>query len=369
MSEDNSNTAPSSGIEPGVRRITVIGESRSLPKPLTPTVIGVPMEKSPQVIKPTVIVQVKETPRIPTTIGTRIGIEKMVQTPPLKATTISIITAPAVINTQKVDKPSVIPGVIRKGIDVSVQDLEKIFPGNSRAVLNQVMQILKNTIPETLKTVACSQWGQHSQIKYQKLVDESLQIYSEGKSRDGTEHLRRLYTILEGLLAVLQDQGSKGLKFWDKKKTSWDKFQEVQSELNSLRQYLGQILPTLRQQQTRIEEISREALGLIEEIDAYSIAAQYVADTLGPGNELSDHLVTQGMSLTKAIAQIQEGNILRDAHGRAIDSLADRIQDGVLVTLPGWIERFSLLTSNPSIHETDNYSLRQSLEDLVTKLK
>ena len=236
-------------------------------------------------------------------------------------------------------------------------------------MLNRVMQILKDTILETLRAVACSQWGQDAQGRYQGLVNESLEITSTTEARDGAQYLRRLYTVLEELALTLQNQGSKGLKFWGKKQTPWEKFQECQSEIASIRQYLGQILPTLRKQQSRIEEISAEAVRVSEEIDAYSIAASFIADTLGPAHELSNHLVTQAMSLSKATAQIQEGNILRAAHAREIDALADRIQDGVLVTLPGLIERFSLLVMQPSMSETDAYSLRQGLEDIILKLK
>lgn len=370
MSVDKSNPAPSTGIEPGDRKPTVIGIPVSTQAPHTPTVMGTFVSPPPQGAKPTIIGSGVSTPtqHMPSVIGTRVEVEGGKPKAIPQATTIqATVTKPQEPKT--VDKPSVMPGTIRNGLEVTLQELEKAYPGNSRETLNRVLQILKGTIVETLRVVTCSQWGQSAQEKYQELVKDSLEITSKGEARDGTKHLSRLYTILEEIVLLFQNQGSKGLKFWEKKQTPWEKYLERQGELDQLRQYLGQILPTLRDQQRRIEEINDQAQNVSSEIDAYSIAAQYVADTLGPAHELSGHLLTQSMSLTKMIAQIQDGTILREAHGRAIDSLADRIQDGVLITLPGWIEHFSLISLNPSMSETDNYSLRQSLEDLVIKLK
>lgn len=361
MSEQDSNKPSSSGVSPGVRRPTVIGQV-VLSQPIKPTVIA------PQELKPQEFARPERKPMV-ISIG---QVPQEVKNPESVTPKPTIISPPPIQEpkpTPTVSKLSVVPGIIRKGLEVPLQDLEKAFPGTPREMLNRVMQILKDTILETLRAVTCSQWGQEVQSQYQQLVNESLKITSTTEARDGIQHLRRLYTVLEELALTLQSQGSKGLKFWEKKQTPWEKFQGCEHELDSLRQHLRQILPTLRTQQSRIEEISTEAIKVSEEIDAYSIAASYIADTLGPAHELSDHLVTQAMSLSKATAQIQEGNILRAVHAREIDALADRIQDGVLVTLPGWIERFSLLAIHSSMSETDAYALRQSLEDLILKLK
>ena len=362
MSEQDGRKLSSSGVSPpGARRPTIIGQA-ILSQPIQP-IVTAPQEPNLQVPA--------QTGRTPTVISighTSLDVEKS-KLVPLKPTVIPPSSAGTSKSPLMVSQPSVVPGVIRKGLNVTLQDLEKAFPGTPREMLTRVVQILKDTIVETLRAVTCSQWGQEAQSRYQQLVNESLKITSTTEARDGIQHLRRLYTVLEELALTLQSQGSKGLKFWGKKQTPWEKFQGCEHELDSLRQHLGQILPTLRTQQSRIEEISAEAVRVSEEIDAYSIAASHIADTLGPAHELFNHLMTQVMSLSKATAQIQEGNILRAVHAQGIDALADRIQDGVLVTLPGWIERFSLLVMQPSMSETDAYALRQSLEDLILKLK
>jgi hypothetical protein len=61
--------------------------------------------------------------------------------------------------------------------------------------------------------------------------------------------------------------------------------------------------------------------------------------------------------------------LLRQTHSRDIDVLADKIQDGVLIVLPGWIDRFHLLYSRQNVTPTDTYTLHQGLSDLLNRLQ
>jgi hypothetical protein len=396
MPVDKSNSAPSTGVESVERKSTVIGKPSSeakptvigspitIPSPVQPSVMGTKVDLGKQkptapTVVPTVIGKPSSEAK-PTVIGSPITIPSPVQ-PSMMGTKVDLgkqkptaptvvpVSKPKVLEPRATYQASVMPGVIRKGLEVTLQDLEEMYPGTPRDILHQSLQILKDTFVETLNIVACSQWGQVAQEKYQILVKESLEISLGGETRDGTQHLSRMLNILEDLVSLFQVPGSKSLKFWGKKTiTPWEKYLEYESELKTIKSHLEKILPALREQQNRIENINEQAQKVSSLTDAYIISARYIAHLLGT-NDLAHHLINQGMSLTKIIAQVQGGIVLRNAHGRAIDTLADCIQEEVLVSLPGWIERFALLSQKPSMTLTDSYSLRQSLEDLVIKLK
>ncbi len=272
--------------------------------------------------------------------------------------------APLVITT-----PSAMPGTIRKGLEVVATDLEIRFPGATPETLKKAMRILKCTVVETLNGATCSQWGFHLQSEYTKLVDESLKLTSSAAVRDGMRHAARLYALLTEVAATFQGAGSKSLLSWKKTATPWEKLAEVRVELDQLRTYLGSILSELRTTQTRLEGISDELMDYTHELDASSIAAQFVADHLGASDARAQHLQGQSLTLAKMIAHITEGVLLRKSTIDEIDALADKIQESILVTLPAWIEKISLTSQKTSVTDTERYTLRQGLEEILNKLK
>ncbi len=362
MSGKNGNQTPSfPGTESGTRRPTVIGAENGKLKPALiasqerkPTVIGSPSAPSPHQ---------------PTVIG---GGNARAYVPRGREPTIIPSSTPATAEPTKAVievKPSVMPGTVRKGLEVSVVELERDFPGTARKTLVQVARILKDIIVETLTTVSCSKWGVGVQEKYAGLVDQSLALTSASVVQDGMRHNSRLYTLLEEVALSFQDGGSPSLMFWKKRQNPWETLRGHRHELDQLREHLSQALPRLRTTQSSLKELSSRFVELESELDASSVAAHYVAKMLGPGDDRAMHLTDQSMSLTKTIATIQEGRPLREMSITQIDALADRIQESILVTLPAWLERVSLVFHGPSVTDTDCYTLRQGLEEIMQCLK
>ncbi|MCA9356614.1 hypothetical protein H6784_04600 [Candidatus Nomurabacteria bacterium] len=267
-----------------------------------------------------------------------------------------------------VSKPSVIPGTVRKGFVVETADLKKAFVGSSHEVIVRAVILLRGTIVETLNTSACSQWGAIVGQRYGVLVNEALTHASSKAIRDGASHMRRLYRLLEEVAQAFQKKSSKG-RFWEKAKTPWEKFHDVQAEVDQLRVLLGNVLPGLREVQVKLGNVSTDLLELSSEIEAWSIAACFLADTLGQNDQRSSHLMDQSISLAKMIALIQEGVLMREDSIREVDALADRIQEGVLVTLPAWIEKVVHVSQKTSHTETDSYTLRQGIENIIQCIK
>lgn len=264
--------------------------------------------------------------------------------------------------------PSVVPGLIRKAVEVSLPELEKQFPGTPQAVLCAAQSILRNTVFETLSSVACSQWGIEALQRYQDMVGSALTQTSAPALRDGIQHLQRMYQLLAELAQVLQKSTEKNPWFWTPAASPWDAFQKRSAELQAIGQHLENTLPTLRSMQTDIEHSTADGDQLLETVHAYSLAAQWLAEHFASDSR-APHLFDQAIRLTRSLSQIQEGLLLRQTHSRDIDVLADKIQDGVLIVLPGWIDRFHLLYSRQNVTPTDTYTLHQGLSDLLNRLQ
>lgn len=264
---------------------------------------------------------------------------------------------------------SVMPGTIRKGIEVSAAELLRKFPATPQETIAKAIVILRGTIVETLNGAICSQWGSQAQKVYGTLVEESLRLTSSATVRDGMRHASRLYTILGEVGATFQNGGSKGFLHWGKSLTPWEKLTEVRIELDQLRVYLGSILDELRTTQTRLEAIMQELADHTNDLDASNIAAQVIVDHIGMNDSRAPHLLTQCQSLTKTMAQIADGVLVRQATIDQIDALADKIQESILVTLPAWIEKVAFTFQQSSVTETERYSLGQGLEEILNQLK
>ena len=383
MPEENEEF--SSGREPGRIKPTVIGGGEV--KAVKPTVIAVKETAQPSqssaTPKPTIIggeaKGVAKSPQgqpKPTVIGgganptpITTSTTKESEVTRLKTTVIGPPPEmPDKVKTVAVSSQSVMPGVVRKGLEVSTVDLERLFPGYSRMTINLVAEILKSTIVDTLSMVSCSQWGGNVQAKYQKLVNESLKLTSAQAVQDGARHNVRLYELLQELVEAFRNEGSSGLIF-RKKINPEEKLREIREELDQLRDHLGRILPELRVTQERLEEIGSDSGKLAEELQAWSLGANYLADHIGPNDSRSVHLMDQGISLTKMIAHVQEGIMLRNVTIQEVDALADRIQESVLVTLPAWLEKTSFTFRKTKVTDTEHYELRQGLEQIVNQLK
>lgn len=265
-------------------------------------------------------------------------------------------------------------GAVRERVSVDVAVLERAFPNIPPAVLNRVRLILQETFLDTLNAVSCSQWGMDAQRRYGKLADKSLGVLSDSHLEAGIAHTTRLQGILAEIGESAQENDSGGgflggLFGSGSRRNPKEVFGGHQREIEQLKDRLEAILQNLRRAQTRFAEINAEAEVLAVEIDAWSIGALYLADTLGAAHELSSHLGTQGLALAKVVASIQQGRSTRDANAAQIDALADRIQDVVLGVLPSWMEGIAATLIQNALTPTDRRTIRDGVGEIIDRLK
>lgn len=341
MSEKDGYKPSTPGMLPGGRGPTIIGKKNETENGLLrPTVIkGAPPAPTSQRPKPTVMPSITK-PSMQTNI------------PPLSPS-----------------GPSIMPGTVRQGVMVEISELAKRFPGIPETTLVQVKDVLKNTVAETLTTVQCGMWGTSAQRIYAGLVDSSLKL-TQGKAvKDGSRHLSRLYELLQEIATSFSEESPQGFAFWKKRKGSNEVFTENQDELNQLRNTLEHLLPDIDIVRIGLEEVSTKLGELPSRIDAEALAGQYLADLFEKSDmQKAQVLADQSMSLTKTIAHIQEGILLRNATIQEINALVVKIRETVLVTLPAWLEKASLVSSRHHT-ETDIYTLREGIDDIIQNLK
>lgn len=353
MSEDKSKPASTSGIMP----------EDEAPRP---TVIGRVPHQSPVAFKPTVIgTPVKPTTDLPKQDSVKPAVKPTVISGSGPSTKQSIPIAPIPV-VPKVTTPSVITGTIRKGLEVTVEELKKRFPGESVLLLEKVVAILAGTVVETLTVVQCNALGQAVQREYSDLVGQSLTLVQDAVFQDSPRHLGRLYSLLEEIAQGFQPQK----RFWQKSKTPFEELAEHKTELDQLRQILDSALPHLDRVRLGLEEVSAKMRLLASRVEAESLAAQYLADILEQKMETqkAQAAIMQSMNLTKVIANINDGIVLRAGSIQQLESLSSKIRDTVLSTLPSWIEKVSLVSKRPQT-ETDLYDLRRGIGDIVSSLR
>lgn len=371
----------SSGIPPERPMPTVIGGQG--PKKLQATVIG---GGATNVRKPTVIgggsnatvaPVVPSSPAPPPSIKPSV-IPMGVRSPKKTEEEVKVVEKPVIRpmtqpaqQSVKVEKPSFIPGTTRKRLVVTKNDLLMQFPGTSDAVLARAEELLGKLVIETLVEGFCQQWGMREQKRFGELVGQSLELSSHKLIQESSRHVNRLIVILKEVADAFNDDGG-GFFSWGKKASPWEKFQEFYPEIRQLSALLNQQIDQIIDIRAKLDGITAEFAKLMIVLDAESISARYLSDMLGTSPDkqsMVQCLLDRSLGLAQTTAQIQQGMIVRQSTVQDIGKLVSRIQDGVLVKLPAWIEQVSTFQSKATLNDTDMYACRQGLEEVTNQIR
>ena len=272
--------------------------------------------------------------------------------------------------------PSVVPGTIRRGVQVSLPELAQRFAAATPEALQQAQQLLQATIVDTLGTAQAARWGDEAQQRYGALVDASLQITQSSTLQTSLRHIARLHALLQDMAEEWLAPAKTPLRFWKRSAGPAERLQSSQGELAQLRQHLADALPALRTLQADLQGVCSELAPLAVRLEALSLAAHYVADvladTLDSGADPRAYALLQRASaLAQTVVHIQGGLQLRQGSQHSLDGLIHRIQDTVLLALPAWMEQVALATQARQItdmNDTERYALAQQLQALLGRL-
>jgi hypothetical protein len=251
-------------------------------------------------------------------------------------------------------------------VEVSQPALAQRFPAAMPEALQQAQRLLQATIVDTLSASQAARWGDEAQQRYGVLVDASLQISQATTVQTSLRHLARLHALLQSLADAWQAPAKSPLWFWKSNAGPAALLQASQGELAQLRQHLADALPALRSLQAELRGIGSELAPLAVQLEALSLAAHYVADTLDAATDPRAHALMQRASaLAQTVLHIHGGLQLRQGSQHSLDGLVHRIQDTVLLALPAWLEKVALATQARQLNDTGRYALAQQLQGLL----
>lgn len=263
---------------------------------------------------------------------------------------------------------SVMPGTMRKGLEVDISTMSARFPATKRDILAAARVHVQGVVVETLTTIQCAAWGTVVQSEYAKLVNESLALTGDKVITESARHLSRIYVLLGELTESFTDKGP-GILFWKRRDAPWERLDDIRPELNQLRGLLDAALRRLEKIQGGLMEITEKGRVMTEKVDALSIAGQYLADLLADDTAKGNALLARSMSLTQTIAHLAESEQLRQTTIDSVAALIIKVREVILVMLPSWMEKVALMALKPSVTDTDLYEARQGVGDILNKLK
>ena len=279
---------------------------------------------------------------------------------------VPVSNATTIVSSQPKEKvtTSVIPGTIRKNIDLTINELSQMFPAESVENLKYAMKIMSTISLEGLTPARCDKLALQEQEAYSYMVNEYLRLSSSVEIKSCVQHMNRFQVLFKELSETLANQNKPKGWFGSAPRTIKDHLSDSMYEINQLKDSLYTSLTKLKEIFEEINRITEDFKKLVDDLLSFSIVDQYlltVVKTLDPSySAIEQH----NYSLLKMIAAIQSGDIIRITMQQTVKDLVSTIKDTVLCDLPAWMEQISFL-SNQDFTETQCFTLNQTLQSFI----
>jgi hypothetical protein len=320
---------------------TVIKPPQEAKLPRIPTVIGGPSKPVPQnnnlpKVAPTVISAPAEKPK-------SLAPTRILSGTPGPATTAQ--SAP-LASTVKLPTLTVLPGVVRKRLDVKLSDVEKFQPATDPPILHEAHQLILTTNVDELTDRSVVFWGHNLQKRYSDLISSSLKLSKLEVLTKVSGYMGRMVEIFQSidLEAVFVNHRESGFSRLFSRATgkadSPEELQRAEDEIQQLHDLMEQKFDELLKLRDDLERVSGEIDKLAGSIEASALAAAFLSDYLdksGQKQGLSHRLMERGASLTQSLAQIRSSSSIRSSQIEHPLNLITSVQNVVLVTVPAWL--------------------------------
>jgi hypothetical protein len=262
--------------------------------------------------------------------------------------------APVVAPAEHV-KASVLPGVQRKPLDVSLDTLTRRFPGTPAPMLADVRAILAGVCPQTMDTPAWLGFGMQAQEVASALVKERLALVEKSETRAVTKHLARLHALLRDVLDAMEGG-------WLKRSVAkvWESVEDEIRQLDTLLSNGGTALVKFIGQ---LEQLSQKNRDAGENLQAHSLAADYLFD--GAPTDIGQLLTTRQTSMTTSHALTVEQVQMLTLDKDSVKELMTLVQDGVLLQLPAVYSQLAGLSAAAKPSDTQRFLAAEKLTEIV----
>lgn len=189
------------------------------------------------------------------------------------------------------------------------------------------------------------------------LVKERLAAAAASPARDVSTHLARLHHLLGEVLDAMDGGFFKksAAAVW---RASASEIQQLESLLVAAGPGLAQMLATLGQYVVQFQECGVT-------LQANSLAAQYLADIVGP--DVANLLQSRSTALATSQALVLEQLQMLTLDSTQVQELTTLVQNGVLLQLPAVYSQLAGLSTKPS--DTERYLATEKLNEIVNFMK
>lgn len=252
---------------------------------------------------------------------------------------------------------SALPGIQRKAVVVSLEDLGRRFPGLDVGLKTRVQGLLAGVSPESMDTSAWLNFGTQAQEEVAKLVKERLALMESAETRAVTQYLARLQALLAEVLDAME-----GGFFKKSPQKVWD---GVSAEVRQLEGLLNQAAAKLMGLTGRMDGLAEKNRDIGRALSAWRGAADYLTDLVNAqvGSILVARMAALSMSQALTLEQIQTLELDKNT----VQELAILVQDGVLLKLPAVYSQLADLSAKPS--DTQRFMAVEKLSEIVHHLQ
>lgn len=247
-------------------------------------------------------------------------------------------------------RPTAIPGVQRRRLEVTAGDLARISPLTDKDVLRRAVVILQEVVADAATERSAILWGHALQEEYSRSVSRMLELSHDPVMVKAAGYVNRMSSILAAIdlkaIAEVTPGVGQYLKRLNQRIDTPEELDEARFELDQLVALMANTMTPLLSVKDAIERQVAETEHLAGEIEAMALAAEYLASRPSPKKpELTRIYTDRGISLTQTLAQIQETAALRGAQAAQPLSLITAVQEIALVTVPGWLSSLGAMTT------------------------
>ena len=281
--------------------------------------------------------------------------------------------------TPTVQRPTAIPGVERKRIAVSVNELKELSPAAIPQVYERTLDLISTFVADKATPRKAILWGHDLQRTYSDLVTETLTLSQAPVLRKVEGYLARMIDILGSidLLAVCGHRGNslfgEYFKGVNKKIDTAEELKAAQAELDQLVKCMSAALDELLTLKDKLEQHAGRVDAIAVEAEAAALGALFLSNHLQKENSaLAQRFTERSMSLTQTLAQVRGGDSTRQLQTEHPLRMIAAIQNVALVMMPAWLGSIAsalTLLARRGLTQTEAGELTYQLRDLINQLK
>lgn len=281
-----------------------------------------------------------------------------------------------------VARPTAIPGVERKRIEVVEEDLRPLAPHVSRKIMQMALREIGMFVAETASERQVVLWGHEAQRRHASLVSRAVELSQDPVLTRVAIHVRRMTEILasidvEAASGVVRPKGilDHVLRRTNDRIDTAEELERARVEIDRLVTLTGGALGDLLSLRKDLDRHRMDVADAAEAIEVAALSATFLSERLkNKRDDLSRRFLERAMSLTRSLAQIREGEAVVDVQADQPLRLVVAVQEVVLVALPALLGSFAAIQTavraggrlNPTEATELSFRIRDILRQLET---